>query len=202
MNITKNDLFYIFMSVIVASIGVVAVSNANTKIGLYGLAGLLAIAVVMTIIIKPSLGANILVFAIFTNVSDSLTTQGFPSIIKPLVVIVAFALLVRYLYVGQLPVLHQKTARIEFFLLAYFMIVITSFLVAGNKDQVLIEILDLGKDMVIIYCILFALRDAQSWKQTIWLIIITTAALCGLSIYQLVMHNYTQTFFGLASITM
>jgi O-antigen ligase len=202
MNITKNDLFYIFMSVIVASIGVVAVSNANTKIGLYGLAGLLAIAVVMTIIIKPSLGANILVFAIFTNVSDSLTTQGFPSIIKPLVVIVAFALLVRYLYVGQLPVLHPKTARIEFFLLAYFMIVIMSFLVASDKNQVLTEILDLGKDMVIIYCILFALRDAQSWKQTIWLIIITTTALCCLSIYQLVLHNYSQTFFGLASITM
>src|SRR6185503_9491580 len=112
MNISKNDLFYVFMSIVVASIGVIAVSNANSKIGLYGLLGLVAIAVVMTIIIKPSLGANILVFAVFTNVSDSLTTQGFPSIIKPLVVIVSFALLVRYLYVGQLPVWHQKTARI------------------------------------------------------------------------------------------
>jgi O-antigen ligase len=202
MNIKKNDLFYVFMSVVVASIGVIAVSNANTKIGLYGLLGLVAIAVVMTIIIKPSLGANILVFAVFTNVSDSLTTQGFPSIIKPLVVIVSFALLVRYLYVGQLPVWHQKTARIEFFLLAYFMVVITSFMVAFDKDQVLNEILDLGKDIVIIYCILFALRDSQSWKQTIWLIIITTTALCCLSIYQLIAHNYGQTFFDLASITM
>jgi O-antigen ligase len=82
------------------------------------------------------------------------------------------------------------------------MIVITSFLVASDKNQVLTEIMDLGKDMVIIYCILFALRDAQSWKQTIWLIIITTTALCCLSIFQLVMHNYSQTFFGLASITM
>jgi putative inorganic carbon (hco3(-)) transporter len=202
MNITKNDLFYVFMSVIVVSIGVVAVSNANTKVGLYGLLGLLAIAVVMTIIIKPSLGANILVFAIFTNISDLLTTQGFPSIIKPLVVIVAFGLLVRYLYVGQLPVWHQKTVRIEIFLLAYFMIVIASFLVASDKDRALTEILDLGKDMVIIYCILFALRDPQSWKQTIWLIIITVFALCCLSIAQLVTHNYNQTFFGLASITM
>ena len=68
MNITKNDLFYVFMSMIVATIGVVAVSNANTKVGLYGLLGLLAIAVVMAIIIRPSLGANILVFAIFTNI--------------------------------------------------------------------------------------------------------------------------------------
>lgn len=202
MNITKNDLFYVFMSIVVALIGVIAVSNANTKVGLYGLLGLLAIAVVMAIIIKPSLGANILVFAIFTNISDSLTTQGFPGIIKPLVVIVAFGLLVRYLYVGQLPVWHQKTVRIEFFLLAYFMVVIASFLVASEKDQALTEIMDLGKDIVIIYCVLFALRDSQSWKQTTWLIVITTAALCCLSLYQLITHNYNQTFFNLSSITM
>lgn len=202
MNITKNDLFYVFMSVVVASIGVIAVSNANTKIGLYGLLGLLAIAVVMTIIIKPSLGANILVFAIFTNISDSLTKQGLPGIIKPLVVIVAFALLVRYLYVGQLPVWHRKTARIEFFLLSYFLVVMASFLVATDKNQAFNEIMDLGKDIVIIYCILFALRDAQSWKQSIWLMIITTAALCSLSAFQLVTHNYNQTFFNLASVSM
>jgi len=202
MNITKNDLFYVFMSIVVATVGVIAVSNANTKVGLYGLLGLLAIAVVMAIIIRPSLGANILVFAIFTNISDVLTKQGFPGIIKPLVAIVALALLIRYIYAGQLPIWHRKTARVEFFLLAYFMMVTASFLVASDKDRVLIEILDLGKDMIIIYCIIFALRDSTSWKQTIWLIIITTAALCCLSLYQLVTHNYGQTFFNLASITM
>src|SRR6266498_3976188 len=202
MNITKNDLFYVFMSIVVATIGVIAVSNANTKVGLYGLLGLLAIAVVMAIIIRPSLGANILVFAIFTNISDALIKQGFPGIIKPLVAIVSLALLIRYIYAGQLPVWHRKTVRIEFFLLAYFMMVIASFLAASDKDQVLTEILDLGKDMVIIYCIIFALRDSQSWKQTTWLIIITTAALCCLSLYQLVTNNYTQTFFKLASLFM
>ena len=77
MNISKSDLFYVFMSIVVASIGVIAVSNANSKIGLYGLLGLLAIAVVMAIIIKPSLGANILVFAVFTNISDASPHRAF-----------------------------------------------------------------------------------------------------------------------------
>jgi O-antigen ligase len=202
MNISKNDLFYVFMSIVVASIGVIAVSNANSKIGLYGLLGLVAIAVVMAIVIKPSLGANILVFAVVTNISDALTTQSYPGIIKPLVVIVAFALLARYLYAGQLPVWHHKTVRIEVFLLAYFLVVIGSYIVASDKSQALNEILDLAKDMIIIYCILFALRDSQSWKQTTWLIIVTTAALCSLSLIQLVTHNYAQTFFHLAAITM
>src|SRR6266496_4836386 len=200
MNVTKNDLFYILMSIGVVSIGVVAVSNTNSKIGLYGLLGLVAIAVIMAIIIKPSLGANILVLAVYSNISDLLTKQGFPGIIKPLVVIVAFALLVRYIYVGQVPIGHSRTGPIEYFLLAYYMVVIASYLVAADKSAALSDILDMGKDIVIIYCILFALRESQAWKQTIWLIMITTAVLSVLTTYQVVTSNYQQTFFGFASV--
>ncbi len=199
MNVTKSDLFYIVMSIGVAAIGVVAVSNTDSRIGLYGLLGLFAIAAVMAIIIKPSLGANILVFAVYTNISDLLTARGYPSLIKPLVAVVALALVVRYITVGQAPAGHSRTARIEYFLLAYFVVVVASFLVASDKDAALNDILDMGKDIIIIYCILFALRQPQSWKQTAWLIMITTAALSLLSLYQLVTNNYDQTFFGLAS---
>jgi len=202
MNITKNDLFYILMSVVVGAIGVVAVNNTNNSLGLYGLMGLVGIAVVMAIIIKPSLGANILVIAIFTNISDLLTKQGYTGIIKPLVVVVAGALVVRYLYVGQVPIGHSKTAKVEYFLLAYFMVVIASYLVASDKTTAMSEITDLGKDIVIIYCILFALRQSQTWKQTTWLMVITTTLLCLLSVYQLATNNYAQTFFRMASIQM
>jgi putative inorganic carbon (hco3(-)) transporter len=202
MNVTKSDLFYILMSIIVAAIGVVAVSNTNSRIGLYGLMGLVSIAVVMAIIIKPSLGANILVVAIFTNISDLLTKQGYPGIIKPLVAVVAVALVIRYLYAGQVPIGHIKTAKVEYFLLAYFMAVIASFLVASDKNRAISDITDLGKDIIIIYCILFALRHSQTWKQTNWLMLITTSLLCLLSVYQLVTDNYTQTFFRLADVQM
>ena len=204
MNVTKNDLFYIMMSIVVAAIGVVAVSNTNNRIGLYGLMGLVGIAVVMAIIIKPSLGANILVVVIFTNISDLLTKQGYTGIgiIKPLVVVVAGALVVRYLYVGQVPIGHSKTAKVEYFLLAYFMVVIASYLVASEKNTAMSEITDLGKDIIIIYCILFALRQSQTWKQTNWLMLITTSLLCLLSLYQLITNNYEQTFFRLADIQM
>ena len=202
MNITKNDLFYVLMSIALAAIGVVAISNPNNNVGLYGLFGLVGIAIIMAIIIKPSLGANILVIAIFTNISDLLTKQGYTGIIKPLVAVVAVALVVRYLYVGQVPIGHSKTAKTEYFLLAYFMIVIASYLVASDKTRAMTEITDLGKDIVIIYCILFALRQPQAWKQTTWLIFVTTTLLCLLSVYQLATNNYAQTFFRMASIQM
>jgi len=201
MNITKNDVFYMLMSIVVAAIGVVAVGNQNTNIGLYGLMGLLGIAVVMAIIIRPSLGANILVIAIFTNISDQLSRHGFPGIIKPLVAIVAVALLIRYTYAGQMPIWNLKTIRAEIFLFSYFMIVTASFLVASDQDTALTAILDLGKDIIIIYCILFALRQPAVWKQTMWLIMITTTALCLLSTYQVITGNYDENFFGLASVT-
>lgn len=202
MNITKSDLFYVLMSIVVAAIGVVAVSNPNSNLGLYGLMGLVAIAIVMAIIIRPSLGANILVLAIFTNISDLLTKQGYTGIIKPLVVVVAVALLLRYLYTGQIPLGHSRTAKVEYLLLAYFMAVIASFLVASDKTTAMSEITDLGKDIVIIYCILFALRQPQTWKQTAWLMIMTTVLLCLLSVYQFVTNNFDQTFFQLATVQM
>lgn len=202
MKVSKNDFFYILMAIAVAAVGAFAVSNFHSKIGLYGLLGLVGIAVVMIIIIQPSLGANILVFAVITNISDLLTNQGLPSLIKPLVVVVAFALVVRFLYTGQVPIGHSKTSRVEFFLLAYFMVVILSYLVASDKDRALEETLDLGKDIIIIYCILFALRQSHSWKQTAWLIMITTSALASLSMVQLVTHNFSQNFFGLSQIVM
>ena len=202
MNVTKGDLFYVLMSILVASIGVVAISNPNSRIGLYGLMGLVGIAVTMAIIIKPSLGGNILVLAIITNISDLLTKQGYPGIIKPLVAVVAVALVVRYLYAGQLPIGHPKTAKVEYFLLAYFMVIVASFLVASDKTRTMSDITDLGKDIVIIYCIMLALRHSHTWKQTNWLILITTSLLCLLSVYQLVTNNYEQTFFRLSDIQM
>ncbi|HSL41883.1 MAG TPA: O-antigen ligase family protein [Anaerolineales bacterium] len=202
MNITKNDLFYILMSIAVASIGVVAVNNLHTQLGLYSLLGLLGIMIVFAIIIKPSLGANILVLAIFTNVSDLLTKQGYAGLTQPLVIIVALALFIRYLYAGEKPVSHFQTFRIEFFLLFYFVVVAASVIVAGDQNRALTDVFDLGKDIVIVYCILFALRQPAQWKQTVWLIIIITTALAGLSAYQFITNNYQQTFMDLASVVM
>lgn len=202
MNVTKNDLFYILLSIAVAAVGVVAVNNLHTQLGLYSLLSLIGIMIVFAIIIKPSLGANILVLAIFTNVSDLLTKQGYAGITQPLVIIVALALLIRYLYAGEKPVSHFKTFRIEFFLLFYFVVAAASVIVADNQDRALASVFDLAKDIVIVYCILFALRQPSHWKQTTWLIIIITTVLAGFAAYQFITNNYQQTFMDLAAVTM
>jgi putative inorganic carbon (HCO3(-)) transporter len=202
MNITKSDLFYILMSIAVSAIGVVAVSNLNTQFGLYSLLGLIGIMMIFVIIVKPNLGANILIIAILINLSYVLAKQGYPGGIEPFVIMVASALLIRYFYAGQTLTAHSRTFRVEFFLILYFIVVAASFLVAADKQRAWADILNLAKDIIIIYCILFALQRSSQWKQATWLIIITTAVLCAFSTYQFLTQNYEQTFFEFASITM
>ena len=202
MDIKKNDFFYVLMAVAVSAIGVVAVGNPNTTIGLYGLIGLLGIALVMTIIIKPSFGAYILILAIFINISDNLTKRGYPGVIKPLVLVVALAIIVHYLYAEQLPGGGSKTRHFEMFLFLYLFAISASFLVASNKDRAAADIFDLVKDIGILYCILFALRQFASWKLAVWVIILSTTFLCLLGVYQMITGNYDQTFMGLASVQM
>lgn len=202
MNITKSDVFYILLSIAISAVGVVAVSNIRTPFGLYSLLGLLGVLLVFVIIIKPNFGANLLIFAIFINLSYVLGKNGFPGGIEPIVGMVGAALLVRHLYAGQTLTAHSRTLRIEFFLILYFVVVAASYLVASDKDRALDDIFNLAKDMVIIYCILFAIQQSTHWKQAVWVLILTAAVLCALSTYQFLTHNYQQTFFEFASITM
>ena len=200
MTISKKDILYLIMAIGLAGITAVAVGNTDNPIGLYSFLGLLGIVVLIAILLNPSLGANVLIISIFANVSAQLTNHGYPGIIKPLVVIVFGAILIRNYYAGQIPINRPKISRVEVFLIIYFFAVTASFLVASNKDRALEGILDLGKDIIIIYCILFALRRPEVWKQTIWVVILTTSVLCLLGVYQTITKNYDQNFFGFARV--
>jgi len=199
MAIKRNDFLYILISLFLSAALIVVIGNHDTSLGLYIFLGLTAIIVVMAVVIKPSLGASILIIAIYTNISSLLTDNGYPGIIKPLVVVIFAAIMVRNYYTGQLPKSRTKTAQIEQFLIIYLIVVTISYLMAANKDRALNGILDLAKDIGIIYTVLFALRRPGDWKQAIWVVILTTAFLSLFGIYQVLTGNYAQDFFGLAS---
>lgn len=179
-----------------------AIANLDSDLGLYSLVGLIAIAVVLTMFAIPSLGANILIVAIFSNISDELTNNGYPGIIKPLVVVVVITIAARYIYFEKAPSVRSKTGRIEAFLLLYFVVYAASFIMASDQDRAAFIILDVAKDIIVIYCILFALRTPDALKRSIWVVILVTFALAFLGVYQLLTGNYLQDFFGLAMVKM
>lgn len=200
MPIQKNDLSFLLFVAILSGLVALALGNSDTKIQLYGVAGLLGIVLVLAVIVRPNFGANVLVIAIFSNVSAQLSDHGYPGIIKPLVVVVFSAIMIRNYYAGQLPAERRGTAVTEAFLIMYFIVLTASYLVASNKDRAISEITEFGKDLVILYTILFSLREWGTWKQAVWLLIITTAVLSLLGVYQIVTGTRTQEFFRFSTV--
>ena len=200
MTISRNNLVYALLGIAFASVGAIVIGNLNIQISLYIVAALFAIVLAIAIYIHPSLGAPILIVAVFTNISRQFTDRGLPGVIKPLVVIVAVAALVQYINLARVPRGRVKTGKIETLLVLFLMVTAFSYIAADNKERAIEMIVDLAKDIVIIYCILFTLRNPNKWKQSAWIIILVTAFLCLLGGYQVISGNYSQEFFGLARV--
>jgi hypothetical protein len=189
MALTKTDIFYLLLAIALPGAAGVALSHPDRMVGLLMVAGIAGLVMVMMIVIQPSLGANILIIAIFTNISSLLTDSGYPGVIKPLVVVVFAAIMVRNYYAGQLPTERNQTLRVEFFIIGYAITVVLSYLVADSKSRAMDNITDLAKDIAILYTILFALRNIRDWKRTIWAIIITASLLSILGLFQVASGN-------------
>lgn len=201
MNLKLNDAWFLLIGVILAGLAAVAIGSPDANIALYGIAGVMGFVLLLAIILKPSFGANILIFAIFTNFSRQLADIGLPGVVIPLVLTVSVATLIRNYYAGQLPTDRKKTFAIEAFLILYFLAMVVSYLAATNKEQAIFKIMEMVKDIIIVYTIIFALRDILAWKQAIRVVVITTTLLCLLGTYQVVTGNYAQDFFGFARVS-
>lgn len=200
MTANRSEILYVLLAIVLAGGSAYVIGYPDIRVAQYVAGGIIAIGLVMAIYVKPSLGADVLIIAIFTNISRTFTDRGLPSIIKPLVAIVALAIFVRYINAARLPGGREKTRGIEAYLFLFFVVTIFSYLPAHDKDRAIEKILDLGKDIVIIYCIMFTLRRTETWGQSAWIIMTTTTILCLLGAYQELTGNYSQQFFGLARV--
>lgn len=198
--VLRKDYPYILLAGVAAALTATAVYDPGDSVGTFALLGLIGIGVVMAIIINPSLGANVLLIAVFSNISSQLTNNGLPGVIKPLVAVVFGSILVRNYYIGQIPLHRPKTKRIEMFLLLYLAAVAGSYLVASDKDLAMESVIDLAKDIVIMYCILFCLRNFREWKSAVVIVIGVVIALSLLGIYLAITGNSGEQFFGFNSL--
>ncbi|MCB0103937.1 MAG: O-antigen ligase family protein [Anaerolineales bacterium] len=196
----KNDIPFLIIVTVLSALVSLALGSTDTKVELYGVAGLLGIVLVLAVIVKPDFGANVLIFAIYSNVSAQLSDHGYPGIIKPLVAVVFGAILIRNYYAGQLPTQRRSTLFTEIFLALYLIVLAASYAVADNKERAITETFDYIKDIVILYVILFSLRDWQSWRRAVWVLIIVTAVLSILGVYQIAVGTTTQEFFRFSTV--
>jgi len=185
------------MGIVLALAAALAINFTATYPTLLVVGGALGLILTILIFQRSELGAYILIFTVFTNLSDLFTERGFPSINKPLVGIVMFSIFANYiLRTGKINTSTRLT-RVEIALLAYYLTVLVSSLVATDQSKSFLAIINLTKDIAIGICIYLTLDTKEKLKTgvSVLLIAVTFASILGV-IH--ILSGSTLTFWGLA----
>ncbi|MCA9999393.1 MAG: O-antigen ligase family protein [Anaerolineales bacterium] len=193
----RQTAVYLLLAILILTGLVIFTLGADSDLVIYAFGGAIALALTAVIFFRPQYGAYILVITIATNVSTIFTRNGLPSINKPVVAIVAIAILARYLWTRRQAqgALHLGIA--EFTLFAWGCVWFLSAVGARDSSAAYLEVTDFFKNFIIFLCIIYALQTPQQWKRALWLLILATAVPAALGVYQVFTGNYAQDFGGL-----
>ncbi|MEO1163855.1 MAG: O-antigen ligase family protein [Chloroflexota bacterium] len=169
---------------------------ATTPYGFYLLGAVIAAVGGLVVINRPSIGVYVLVMFVYLNLSDILEVQfGIPSANKLLVALIAVAILGTRLIIQRKPLVFGVGGAL---IILHSIIIIVSVL-AGNPLLVDTGVmLDIVKDLAILFIILQVSTSEKTWKTAQWVLLGSAALLSLLTAYQAVTGNYEQEFFGLA----
>ncbi len=174
---------------------VIAIGYRDSKIGLLILGGVLAGLAAVAIFARPQWGAYLLIITLFTNMSSVFSQNGLPSINKPLVAFVLIAVIInRLAHKRPFPRLRQ----VELLLLVYGFVWLLSAFGATDKSLALNKVVDFVKDFIVVLTIILALETPRHWRNALWALVLSAAALAAMSTYQVLTGNYAQTFIGFA----
>jgi putative inorganic carbon (HCO3(-)) transporter len=196
-SIQGSTLTFILIGIALAVAVALAINFTDTYPSFLVVGGAVGLILTITIFQKPELGAYILIFTVFTNLSDLFTEKGLPSINKPLVVIVMFSIFANYvLRTGKINISAANT-RSAAALLAYYLTILFSSLVAINQSKSFLSIFDLTKDIAIGICIYLTLNTKERLKTGVRVLLfaVTFVSILGV-IYTLT--DSASTFWGLA----
>jgi len=196
-SIRVSTVAFILIGIALALAAALAINFTATYSSLLVIAG--AVGLILTIIIfqKPELGAHMLIFTVFTNLSDLFTEKGLPSINKPLVGIVLFSIFANYvLRTGRLNS-SGSIARAAGALLIYFLVILFSSLVAINQSKSFLAIFDLTKDIAVGVCIYLTLDNKEKLKTGVRVLLFAVTFVSILGVIH-TLSGSSPTFWGLA----
>ena len=188
---------FLIIGLVLALATAIALNYAKTSPLLLVLGGIIGLILVVIILQKPEIGAYLIIFTVFTNLSDLFTEKGLPSINKPLVAIILLGIFANLiLRTGKLLPL-PKFTRVEAALAAYFLAVVASSFVAQNQDRSINSVLDLAKDIAIGLAIYITINIKEKWKSGINVLLFTVTFVSILGVFH-TLTGSSQTFWGLA----
>lgn len=188
---------FALIGIVLSAIAVIAINYIGQSSEFLIIGGTIGLILAIAILQKPEFGTYLIIFTVFTNLSDLFTEKGLPSINKPLVGILVLAVLAHIVVrTGRLfPT--PKFTLVEFSVIAYCIVVIVSSYVAINPDKSSVFIIDLIKDVAILFCILITLNTRKKWitGANVLILALTFVSFLGF------LHTLTgssETFWGLA----
>lgn len=195
-----SSIPFVLLGVLLSALAAVGLNYIQTSSTLLILGGAVGLVLLVVMFQNPEVGGYLLIFTVFTNLSDLFTEKGLPSINKPLVAVTLLTIFANYiLRTGKLTPA-PKFTRIELVLLGYLFVVFASSYVAIDQSLSLQFLLDLAKDIAVGYCIYATLNTKTKWKNGIFVLIfaVTFVAVLG------VVHTFagtSQTFWGFAQLS-
>jgi len=188
---------FIAFGIVVALLAALAINFTASYSSLLVIAAALGAILTFIIFQKPELGAYILIFTVFTNLSDLFTEKGLPSINKPLVGIVLFSIFANYvLRTGRLNS-SGAISRAAGALLIYFLIILFSSFVAVNQPKSFLAIIDLTKDIAVGVCIYLTLDTKEKLKTGIRVLLYAVTFVSILGVIH-TLSGSSLTFWGFA----
>jgi O-antigen ligase len=185
---------------LLVGIGVVLAGStvsSNPKTQITFIAAVLAVLMALWIAVQPKIGVYLLTVFVYLNLSDILQVQfGIPSINKAVVGLVFVSILANRLVLQHKPFVFRRS---DLLLLIYFLITLFSVFTADDPALAQTGGIDNLKDFVIILIIVQVCDDEQPWRQIHWVILLSAVLVATLSCYQVLTHNYANTFLGLAT---
>jgi O-antigen ligase len=158
----------------------------------------LGVVVAALLVQRPVLGGVVLLFVLYTRLSDvGITYHGLPSIAQPLVLLLVGAMFIRRTAKGwarSFPSLIGVWSAMAL----YLAVLLASAVWAQNADLALHEAINLLKNLLIVYVIAETFETPLSLRLGVWALIAAGALLAGLSVFQAVTHTYSNSYFGLA----
>ena len=144
-------IHFIILGTVLAIGAAVAINLISDLPNILIFGGAIGLFLAILIFQKPELGAYILIFSVFTNLSDLFTEQGLPSVNKPMVALVVLSIFANYiLKTGNLSS-RPKISITEVVLGIYLLSIVTSAFVAVNQPKSFTAIIDLIKDVAVGY---------------------------------------------------
>ncbi|MCS6992671.1 MAG: O-antigen ligase family protein [Anaerolineales bacterium] len=190
---------FAIVALIASVVGALGIAYGDLELKVFAFAGIIGFVVVMAIYQKPELGAYLLTIMVFTNASDLMTTQGLPSVNKPLVAVIGVSILANtFLQTGKFKL--PTMGRAEWTLLLFYGVVVASSLVSSDFGDALNVIIDVTKDILIGIIIFVTLDTREKWETCLRVFLATMTIVGGLGVFKMI-SGTEQTFFGLAQLS-